>query len=52
MKACDKQKAEQETNAKAGGKKGPLATCFHSDFLFGLFFDPEDGVNMFFRNVT
>jgi hypothetical protein len=20
--------------------------------LFGLFFDPEDGVNMFFRNVT
>jgi hypothetical protein len=28
-----------------------LATCFHADFLSGLFFDPEDGGDMFPRNV-
>jgi hypothetical protein len=27
------------------------ATCFHVDFLLGLFFDPEDGDDMFLRNV-
>jgi hypothetical protein len=24
---------------------------FHGGFLFGLFFDPEDGDNMFLRNI-
>jgi hypothetical protein len=24
-----------------------LATCIHADFLLGLFFDPEDGGDMF-----
>jgi hypothetical protein len=28
-----------------------LATCFHAGFLLGLFFNPEDGGDMFFRNV-
>jgi hypothetical protein len=28
-----------------------LATCFHAGFLLGLFFDPEDGGDMFLRNV-
>jgi hypothetical protein len=28
-----------------------LATCFQADFLLGLFFDPEDGGDMFLRNV-
>jgi hypothetical protein len=28
-----------------------LATCFHSGFLLGIFFDPEDGCDMFLRNV-
>jgi hypothetical protein len=28
-----------------------LATYFHAGFLLGLFFDPEDGGDMFFRYV-
>jgi hypothetical protein len=28
-----------------------LSTCFHVGPLLGLFFDPEDGSNMFLRNV-
>jgi hypothetical protein len=28
-----------------------LATYFHAGFLLGLFFDPEDGGDMFLRNV-
>jgi hypothetical protein len=28
-----------------------LATCFHSGFLIGVFFDPEDGDDMFLRNI-
>jgi hypothetical protein len=27
-----------------------LATCFHADLLLCLFFDPEDGGDMFLRN--
>jgi hypothetical protein len=27
------------------------ATCFHAGFLLGLLFDPEDGRDMFLRNV-
>jgi hypothetical protein len=33
----------------ADGKQ--IATCFHAGFLLALFFDPEDGGDMFFRNV-
>jgi hypothetical protein len=28
-----------------------LATCFHATFELSLCFDPEDGGDMFFRNV-
>jgi hypothetical protein len=28
-----------------------LATCFRVGFLLGIFFDPEDRVDMFLRNV-
>jgi hypothetical protein len=28
-----------------------LATCFHGGFLLGLFFNPEDGGDIFLRNV-
>jgi hypothetical protein len=27
-----------------------LANCFYADFLFGLFFDPEDGDDICLRN--
>jgi hypothetical protein len=29
----------------------PLHTCFYVSFLLSLFFDPEDGGDMFFRNL-
>jgi hypothetical protein len=28
-----------------------LATCFHYGFLLSVFVDPEDGSDMFLRNV-
>jgi hypothetical protein len=34
------------------GYNALLATCFHSGFLVGLFFGPEDGGDMFFRNIS
>jgi hypothetical protein len=34
------------------GKPIPLlANSFHAGFLLGLFFDPEDGGDIFIRNV-
>jgi hypothetical protein len=33
------------------GRKAVLATYFNAVFLLGLLFDPEDGDDMFFRNV-
>jgi hypothetical protein len=35
--------SKQETRVKVGGKQAQLTICFHSGFLLGLFFDPEDG---------
>jgi hypothetical protein len=29
-----------------------LATCFHPGFLLGLFIDPEDGGDIFLRDVS
>jgi hypothetical protein len=33
------------------GFEALLATCFHVAFLLGLFFNLEDGGNMFLQNV-
>jgi hypothetical protein len=41
-----KEYAVRETSVKA-----MLTTCSHAGFSLGLFFDPEDGGDMFFRNV-
>jgi hypothetical protein len=30
---------------------GSACCLLHAGFLLGLFFDPEDGGNMFFQNV-
>jgi hypothetical protein len=29
-----------------------ISTCFQAGFLLSLFFDPEDGGDMFLRNVA
>jgi hypothetical protein len=42
--ACYKARDVKITNAL-------LAACFLAGFLLGLFFDPEDGSDMFLRNV-
>jgi hypothetical protein len=34
-----------------GGTVILISTLFHAGFLRGFFCDPEDGENMFFRNV-
>jgi hypothetical protein len=37
--------------SRARNQRALLATCFHAGFLSGLFFNPEDGGDMFLRNV-
>jgi hypothetical protein len=33
------------------GYKALLATCFQAGFMLNLFFDPEEGGDMFLRNI-
>jgi hypothetical protein len=40
-----KARNQHESRSQAG-------LCFHAGFLFGLFFDPEDGGDMFLQNVS
>jgi hypothetical protein len=36
----------------AGSKQSFACYRLHFGFLFGLFFDPEDGGGIFFRNIS
>jgi hypothetical protein len=38
-------------SVKVGSKQSRRPTCFHAGILLCLFFDPEDGGDMFLRNV-
>jgi hypothetical protein len=57
--SCGPLKVNQHCGIKSppssGSKNKPgrvlLSTCFHPGFLLGLFFDPEDGGDMFLPNV-
>jgi hypothetical protein len=40
-----------KVNRRFGGRCRLLATCFHASYLLYLFFDPEDGSDIFLRNV-
>jgi hypothetical protein len=31
--------------------RAPFTISFHADLLFGLFFDPEEGGDIFLRNI-
>jgi hypothetical protein len=45
------EEAEQETSVKAGGTQSPVCHLLHASFLLGLFFDPEDGGDVFLQSV-
>jgi hypothetical protein len=47
--SVSKSKLKKEASVKAGGKQRTAA--FHTGIFFGLLFDPEDGDDMFLRNV-
>jgi hypothetical protein len=38
-------------SSKPGSKQSSASYLFHGGFLLGLFFEPEDGGDMFLRNV-
>jgi hypothetical protein len=41
----------QVASRKQAARRALLATCIHADLLLGLLFDPEDGSDIFLRNV-
>jgi hypothetical protein len=41
----------QHINASSAECKTLLATCFHAGILLGLFFGPENGDDIFLRNI-
>jgi hypothetical protein len=47
MTPCSPLKVKQNSRIR-----WQAATCFHAGFFVGLFFDLEDGGDMFFRTVV
>jgi hypothetical protein len=49
---CSLLKLTDVTDEHITSTRGMLATCFHTGFLHGLFFNSEDGGNIFLQNVS
>jgi hypothetical protein len=45
-------RSEGENQARNPAETGFASCQLHADFLLGLFFDPEDAGDMFFRNIV
>jgi hypothetical protein len=43
--------SETSVDFQEASVRALLAIYFHAGFLLGLFFDPEDGSDIFLRNV-
>jgi hypothetical protein len=46
-----KESVKQKNRHEAGNELSSVSYLLPAGFLFGLFFDPEDGGNMFLQNV-
>jgi hypothetical protein len=47
FRAEGETKQETAMNAESEHSRASIATCFHTHFLLGIFFDPKDGAYMF-----